>query len=45
MALSDELNVLAYGGSNGVMKSVSLDESGPAIDLWVGGPPVLAIAI
>jgi len=45
MALSAELNLLAYGGSNGVMKSVSLDESGPAIDLWVGGPPVLAIAI
>jgi cytochrome c len=45
MALSSKLNLLAYGGSNGVMRSVSLDGSGPEIDLWVGGPPVLAIAI
>jgi Cytochrome c2 len=27
------------------MKSVSLDASGPDIELWVGGPPVLAVDI
>ncbi|MGB0253403.1 MAG: c-type cytochrome [Litorivicinaceae bacterium] len=45
MELSAELNVIAFGGSNGVMKSISLDNSGPSIDLWVGGPPVLAVSI
>ena len=45
LALSTDLNVLAYGGANGVMKSVSLDASGPDIELWVGGPPVLAVDI
>ena len=45
MELSTELNVIAFGGSNGVMKSISLDNSGPSIDLWVGGPPVLAVSI
>ena len=45
MELSAELNVIAFGGSNGVMKSISLDNSGPSVDLWVGGPPVLAVSI
>ena len=45
MELSAELEVIAFGGSNGVMKSISLDSSGPSIDLWVGGPPVLAVSI
>ena len=45
MELSAELNVIAFGGSNGVMKSISMDNSGPSIDLWVGGPPVLAVSI
>jgi len=45
LALSTDLNMLAYGGANGVMKSVSLDASGPDIELWVGGPPVLAVDI
>jgi cytochrome c len=45
MELSEELNVIAFGGSNGVMKSISLDNSGPSIDLWIGGPPVLAVSI
>lgn len=45
LALDAGLNVLAYGGANGVMKSVSLDQSGPDIELWVGGPPVLAVDI
>jgi cytochrome c len=45
MALSPELNILAYGGSNGVMKTVALNGEGPEVDLWVGGPPVLALSI
>ena len=45
MHLSQELQVLAYGGSNGVMKSVSLDGERSNIDLWLGGPPVLAVSV
>lgn len=45
MHLSQELQVLAYGGSNGVMKSVSLDGEHSNIDLWLGGPPVLAVSV
>lgn len=45
MHLSQELQVLAYGGSNGVMKSVSLDGARSNIDLWLGGPPVLAVSV
>jgi cytochrome c len=45
MEISPELNLLAFGGSNGVMKTISLDNTGPGSDLWVGGPPVLAISI
>lgn len=45
MHLSRELQVLVYGGSNGVMKSLSLDGVSPNINLWVGGPPVLAVTV
>ena len=45
MEISPELNLLAFGGSNGVMKTISLDNTGPRSELWVGGPPVLAISI
>lgn len=43
LALNESLKMLAFGGANGVMKSVSIDDSGPEIELWVGGPPVLAV--
>ena len=45
MDLSPELNVLAYGGSNGMMRSISINADGPEIELWNGGPPVLAVTI
>ena len=45
MDLSPELNVLAYGGSNGMMGSISISADGPEIELWNGGPPVLAVTI
>ena len=45
MDLSPELNVLAYGGSNGMMRSISISADGPEIELWNGGPPVLAVTI
>jgi cytochrome c len=45
MQLSPKLGIIAYGGSNGVMRSVPVDENGPEIELWNGGPPVLAVAI
>ena len=45
MHLSPELNVLAYGGSNGMMRSISINADGPEIELWNGGPPVLAVTI
>jgi cytochrome c len=45
MHLSPTLNVLAYGGSNGVMRSIPLSGGGPEIELWNGGPPVLAVTI
>lgn len=45
MAIDHRLGVLAYGGANGVMKALSLDGSGPELELWLGGPPVLAVSI
>ncbi|NCW73763.1 MAG: hypothetical protein EBW06_04115 [Gammaproteobacteria bacterium] len=45
MHLSPRLNVLAYGGSNGVMRSITVHGDGPEIELWNGGPPVLAVTI
>ena len=45
MHLSPELNVLAYGGSNGMMRSISINADGSEIELWNGGPPVLAVTI
>ena len=45
MDLSPELNVLAYGGSNSMMRSISINADGPEIELWNGGPPVLAVTI
>ena len=45
MALDHELGILAYGGANGVMKTHSLDGTGPELELWVGGPPVLSVYI
>ena len=45
MELSPKLGVIAYGGSNGVMRSVPINEKGPEIELWNGGPPVLAVTI
>ncbi len=45
MAVDHTLGVLAYGGANGVMKALSLDGSGSELELWLGGPPVLAVSI
>ena len=45
MELSPKLGVIAYGGSNGVMRSVPINENGSEIELWNGGPPVLAVTI
>mgnify|MGYP001157056694 CR=1 FL=1 len=45
MQLSPKLGVIAYGGSNGVMRSVPIDQNGTEIELWNGGPPVLAVTI
>mgnify|MGYP000010948730 CR=1 FL=1 len=39
------LDLLAYGGSNGVMGLVSLADRSRDLELWVGGPPVLAVSI
>ena len=45
MELSPKLGVIAYGGSNGVMRSIPINENRPEIELWNGGPPVLAVTI
>ena len=36
MQLSPKLGVIAYGGSNGVMRSVPIDQNGTEIELWNG---------
>lgn len=45
MAIDHTLDLMAYGGANGVMKALSLDGSGDELELWLGGPPVLAVSI
>lgn len=45
MDFDPDLNLLAYGGSNGVMGLINVADRDQDLELWVGGPPVLAVSI
>jgi len=45
LAIDDDLDLLAYGTADGLMRSASLSGVGPAIDLVSEGPPVLSLAL
>ena len=45
LAVDEDLDLLAYGTANGVMRSASLSDGGRSVDYVAEGPPVLALAL